>query len=168
MDLKRIEELLDKYYNGETTLAEEKVLKDFFNQESVPAKLKEQQMQFRFYANAQTEGIGDPLEERLASIHKTKARIIPFFNYSNRFKAISAIAAGLLLIIGVSLLLVRDTLFNNKGNCGTYNVPMTAYVQTKRALLLVASKLNTGNRNLTKISKLNEMQNFLTKTNKAK
>lgn len=40
MEAKIIEKLLDKYWEGETTLAEERQLKDFFQQKEIPAHLK--------------------------------------------------------------------------------------------------------------------------------
>ena len=35
-----IEDLLEKYYNGETSLEEEKLLRKFFREESVPVHLQ--------------------------------------------------------------------------------------------------------------------------------
>ena len=39
MDYKYIEQLLERYWEGETTLQEEAILRTFFNQEDVPAGL---------------------------------------------------------------------------------------------------------------------------------
>ncbi|GAB3997900.1 hypothetical protein GCM10028807_44140 [Spirosoma daeguense] len=50
-----IEKLLEKYYDGETTLAEEKELRAFFQQETVPAHLQSHAAQFRYFANARSE-----------------------------------------------------------------------------------------------------------------
>jgi len=49
-----IEALLQKYYEGETSLAEEKLLQDFFQQEQeLPKHLKPHAAQFRLYAQQQ-------------------------------------------------------------------------------------------------------------------
>ena len=39
MDYKYIEQLLERYWEGETTLQEEAILRAFFSQEDVPAGL---------------------------------------------------------------------------------------------------------------------------------
>lgn len=39
LDYKYIEQLLEEYFNGETTVEEEKILRTFFCQESIPAHL---------------------------------------------------------------------------------------------------------------------------------
>jgi HEAT repeats len=57
MELEKIEALLEKYWEGETTLAEERQLKAFFNQADVPAHLKIFQSQFRFFSEAAEEKI---------------------------------------------------------------------------------------------------------------
>jgi hypothetical protein len=55
MELEKIEALLEKYWEGETTLAEERQLKAFFNQADVPAHLKIFQSQFRFFSESAQE-----------------------------------------------------------------------------------------------------------------
>ncbi len=39
MDLKRIKTLLEKYYSGETTLEEERILREYFSNETVDNEL---------------------------------------------------------------------------------------------------------------------------------
>lgn len=164
MDLKLVEALLDKYYNGETTLEEERSLRAFFSREEVPSHLKDEKIKFQFYCNALNESVDWAFEEKLVSGYTGTHKIMPFFN---RIRTAS-IAAGILLLAGVSLCLNKDTLFKKKNNYGTYDNPQIAYNQTKKALLLISDKLNKGNRNLSKISRLNEMDIFLTKIKKQK
>lgn len=47
-----IEKLLEKYYEGETSLQEEKQLRQFFQQETIPAHLQSHAAQFGYFANA--------------------------------------------------------------------------------------------------------------------
>jgi uncharacterized protein YoaH (UPF0181 family) len=50
----KIEELLQKYYEGETTVAEEKELQAFFNREAaIPEHLKQHAAPFQYYAKQQ-------------------------------------------------------------------------------------------------------------------
>ena len=48
MNIKEIEDLLEKYYEGETSLSDERSLKAFFMQMDVPDHLKPQQSVFLF------------------------------------------------------------------------------------------------------------------------
>lgn len=48
MNTERIEQLLDKYFEGESSLEEEKELREFFRQEEIPAHLKSYTDQFSY------------------------------------------------------------------------------------------------------------------------
>jgi hypothetical protein len=66
MNIKEIEELLEKYYEGETTLAEEKILRDFFISGNVPSELSVHKSQFLYFAEASVDEISDwDLEEKV-------------------------------------------------------------------------------------------------------
>ena len=69
MDYKYIEQLLDKYFQCQTTLEEEQILRAFFAQEEVPAHLQP----YRKLFNAQTwgknaESLGSDFDERIMQI----------------------------------------------------------------------------------------------------
>ena len=49
MDSKQIEQLLEKYWNTETSLEEEQQLRDFFRGENIPETLKETAELFRYF-----------------------------------------------------------------------------------------------------------------------
>jgi len=48
MELARIEELIEKYFQGDTTLAEEKQLKQYFSTETVAAHLEHYKPLFNY------------------------------------------------------------------------------------------------------------------------
>ena len=52
MKATEIERLIEKYFEGETTVSEEKILKDYFQQAEIPAHLQQYQSQFVFFAKA--------------------------------------------------------------------------------------------------------------------
>ena len=102
MDYKYIEQLLERYWEGETTLQEEAILRTFFNQEDVPAGL----MKYKsfFECGLQEETLGDDFDARiLDSIgedeKEPKAKVV---SWSSRlmplFKAAAVVA--ILLTIG--------------------------------------------------------------------
>ena len=68
MDYKYIEQLLDRYFNAETTVQEEQILKTFFAQsaEDMPQELK--QYAPLFTALDEKEVLGDDFDERVLSM----------------------------------------------------------------------------------------------------
>jgi hypothetical protein len=157
MDWKFIEELLDKYYNGETTLEEEKILTDFFRTGNVPAHLKHEKMLFGVYETSSLEVPDVLTDEQIMAGIANRKRTIPALHFRSRIKILSAIAAGVLLVLGLTFFLKTD-FFSTKKNYGTYDDPQIAYAQTKKALMLISGKLSKGSTSLSKISKFTEMQ----------
>ncbi|GAB3964582.1 hypothetical protein GCM10028806_02320 [Spirosoma terrae] len=62
-----IEKLLEKYYEGETTLAEEKLLRQFFQQEDVPVHLQSHAGPFRYFAEARDQHPSAVFNNRLVA-----------------------------------------------------------------------------------------------------
>ena len=59
MDYKHIDELLQKYWNAETSLEEEQQLKTFFATEPVPEQFKETATLFRYFETQKNVGLPD-------------------------------------------------------------------------------------------------------------
>ena len=55
MELANIEKLIEKYENAETSLQEEQVLTEYFQQDSVPAHLLEYKALFNYFNESSTE-----------------------------------------------------------------------------------------------------------------
>jgi hypothetical protein len=55
MELANIEKLLEKYENGETTIAEEKALKTYFSSADVAPHLTEYKILFRYFSTCKNE-----------------------------------------------------------------------------------------------------------------
>lgn len=91
-----INALLERYYNGETTLDEEKQLRQFFQQDTVPAHLKAHAEPFRYFAEARNQHPSLAFTTRLAAkLNPPKA------NSFNRFTS-----WGLRLAASVTLLVM--------------------------------------------------------------
>ena len=65
MNTREIEILLDKYFEGESTLADEKALKDFFNSGNVPGHLKEYNGIFGYFEIEKLEKPDPDFEEKI-------------------------------------------------------------------------------------------------------
>ena len=99
MDYKYIEQLLERYWEGETTLQEEAILRTFFNQEDVPAGL----MKYKsfFECGLQEETLGDDFDARILSSigqEESKVKMISLSRLKPLFKAAAVVA--ILLTIG--------------------------------------------------------------------
>lgn len=90
-----IEQLLEKYYEGETTLAEEKQLRAFFQQETIPAHLQSHAAQFRYFADARQEHPSLGFNHRLAKKLLTPER--SFWLSAPRWQAAASV---LILLVG--------------------------------------------------------------------
>jgi len=103
-DNTEIEKLLQKYYEGATTVAEEKQLQDFFNREQLlPEALKPHAAQFRFYARQQENQMDkfladDWLFEKIEEQAPQKGRQL-FFPVL-KAAAYWRVAASILLVVG--------------------------------------------------------------------
>jgi hypothetical protein len=123
MVLDKIEQLLEKYDNGETTLQEEQQLKDYFSQETVAPHLEVYQPMFTYFLHTQQEQF-------------TKAIPLKPKKTNNLYKWIS-VAAIAVLMFGIYI--TSDT--QGKGMTPEQEL---AYNQTKEAFNLLASNFNKG------------------------
>ncbi|GAB3925851.1 HEAT repeat domain-containing protein [Larkinella terrae] len=89
-----IEKLLEKYYAGESTLEEEKQLRDFFQGPSVPAHLASQAGPFRYYAEARAEQPSLTVNKRLTDQLSSESRVRSLTTWSLRIAASVALLAG--------------------------------------------------------------------------
>lgn len=154
METKRIAELLDKYYRGETTLEEERQLKGFFQQEEVPEELQAAKDVFLLYTGLAQQPVDLPegLEERLsASIgrwQQESQRRRPWLRPSIRRWSMG-IAASLLIAAGMGIYLQKS----EPKQHDTFTNPALAYQETQRALQLFATALQKGEAQMAKAEK---------------
>jgi hypothetical protein len=99
MDYKYIEQLLERYFQCETTLKEEEILRSFFSQDDVPVWLAEYKALFD-YESMREQALGDEFDERiLALIEKespVKARVLTM---TQRLKPLFKAAAVIAIIL---------------------------------------------------------------------
>ena len=67
MDYKYIEQLLERYWQGETSLQEETILRSFFSQQDIPAALQQYQPLF-VYEQQKDEPLGDDFDARMMAM----------------------------------------------------------------------------------------------------
>lgn len=130
-DYSHIEALLERYYDAQTSEAEEQRLKDFFLHEEVPAHL---QAEKEMFLQLQATDVPEGLEERLSqSIDRWGKK-----HRTLRLQWIGSIAASLLLLFGAGWYLQEPP---RKDTCAT---PEEAYIEAQKALVLFSTALNKG------------------------
>jgi len=71
MDYKYIEQLLERYWNCETSLEEEQILRSFFRQKEVPAHLLRYKAMFAYQEIEKERGLGSDFDAKvLARVEK--------------------------------------------------------------------------------------------------
>jgi len=153
MNLQEINRLLEKFFNGETSLEEEKQLRSFFSSREVPPKWQGMAEYFSFLREERTLNLGQPdfdsrLEESLA-----ESRISRLFDLRRPWIYWAAgVAASILILVAV---FVKFDPFSGKIS-DTYDNPEVAYVQAKKILMFVSTQLNKGTENLDQINKFDD------------
>ena len=142
MELSKIEKLLERYDEGQTSLAEEKLLRDYFLSNKVPPHLSSYKLIFMYSANQKEQG----LEET------------PKINSSKSTFAWTSIAA--ILVVALGLYFYNDssgTLSQN--DLGTISDEELALQKTKETLNMVSQFMNEGTADLVYLKEFNNTKN---------
>lgn len=147
MNTKEIESLLEKFYEGNTTLHEERILREFFTGKDVPDYLKSHQGQFTYAHDLQKhEMVNDVLEKELFAKFEQEqepSRVVSMRPHRSKLGFIFGIAASILLLVGLFATL-RNDFFKSESTLAVGTDPAAAYNDVHEALLLVSGNLNSG------------------------
>lgn len=88
-----IEKLLDKYYEGETTLEEERELRDFFQRDDIPPHLQLHAEPFRYFTKSRTQQPSAGTSYRIVTRLNAQRKVRPLISWGMR------IAAGVTLLL---------------------------------------------------------------------
>ncbi len=129
MEFNKMEALLEKYFEGETSITEENELKNYFSSSNVAPHLEHYKPLFGYFAEAKKENF----EKDLPLISKKKKI------------AWLSIAASIAVLLGVGTYVYFNT-NEVKGNneLGTYENPKEALEATQKALAMLSSNVNAG------------------------
>ncbi len=151
--------LLEKYWEGETSVAEEISLKQYFNGAEVAERFKEFTPLFAYYAAAKEMTLDKGFDEKILE-KISEARVIPLKKRSWLSNGLK-IAASVLLLITAGYFFNKNQQASNQSMAekGEINDPKLALQEVKRALAMVSRKMNTGNSHIKALSKLEAASN---------
>lgn len=163
MDLKNREELLQKYWNCETTLEEEKQLREYFGGNNIPDQWKETAALFRYFEETKKKSLNDLAFESqvMRKVHGPKRSKVAKLVYNTM-----RIAAGLAVVIAATWFVrreVRETI--PQAVVDTYDDPQLAFEETKKALLMISKSFGTAEEHTRKINMFNEAQEEIQRSN---
>lgn len=146
MALNNIEQVLEKYFEGETSIAEEKTLREYFNSENVAPHLEPHKSLFTYYLHAQKDKLN-------------KATHLPS---KNNFKTIGiGVAASLFLIIGI--ITFWDKPSEKQEDLGSFEDPEIAFIETQKALAMLSKNVNVGIQSMEYINEYEESKKIIFK-----
>lgn len=155
-------DLLDKYWAGETSLQEEQELRDYFASNAVaPEHLLYRDLFTTFSQENKDEIIDFDAFAKVKLPETEESKEEQLFN-KKTWKGL-AIAAGFSLLIAVGAGYQQD---QAQPDLGTYESPEQAYAATMEALELVSKKFNNGRENLAPAAQVNEKTTQIFKLNK--
>lgn len=142
MELFKIEKLIEKYLNAETTLQEEEILKKYFSQDDIPLHLKEYKYLFNYFSNS-----------KLDKVNKTIS--LPKKQYYLHWLSIAAV-----FVLMVSIFSIYQKNISEKEEA------RLAFMETQKALNLISYNLNKGNRAVAQLKTFENTQNRIFINNK--
>lgn len=151
MDLQKIKILLDKYYKGETSLEEERILKEYFGQQN-PSDKDIADKQILNYFNSDKIAVPANFNQEINTIienewkRDTKRRFIRIVKWSSSVAAVFIIAVGILILTKDKPPLYTDT----------YKTTDEAYLETKKVLLYISNTMNNKTAGIKYLSNFND------------
>lgn len=146
MELINIEKLIEKYFEGTTSLQEETELRQFFTKQQVPVHLQDYQDLFGYFEAKSNELYNKP--------------ILPVKKAKISYKWLS-IAASVALLIGVFTLKP----FTDKPS---QEELLANYQSAQQALDLISKSLNKGTYAMAQLKKFDETKDIIFKNNNDK
>jgi hypothetical protein len=129
MELDKIEALLEKYFEGETTIAEENELKTYFSSAAVAPQLQQYQPLFGYFASEKNQHF-----EPKRKLQQSKERQIAWIS----------IAASVVVLMGVGIYTFTNSSDPTNQELGTYDNPEEAFKETQKALAMLSNNVNVG------------------------
>ena len=148
MDCKYIEQLLERYWQCETSLEEEAKLRSFFSQEEVPAHLLQYKDLFVYQQVQQEISLGEDFDARILAMVEAPVVKAKRLTLAGRFMPLLKAAAVITLMFSLGNV-AQHTFFagealdyNYDSYTDTYDDPEVAYKEVSSALIMLSEGIN--------------------------
>lgn len=160
MEREQISALLEKYWNGETSLEEERIIKEYFSNNEVPEEWHEEAGFFRFL-NHQQERVSLKDEEILMHLNAVEPKKSLKPTIVSLWIRNAGKVAAVITILAVAVIFIREDYILKKDQMDpvlsdTFEDPQKAFEETKKALMLVSQQFGKGRKHAQKIKVLDE------------
>ena len=156
MDSKQIGELVEKYWNCETSLEEEKQLRDFFQGPNVPVELQPTAELFRYLEIEKSKGLNENFDQHVTKkFQKRREGKVISLNFQN----LSRIAAGILVVVAATFFIRQEIRKSYpKELQDTYSDPQMAFEETKKALMMISGSFGKAKKETEKMKMFNDAE----------
>lgn len=144
MESHNIKQLLEKYFEGETSIQEEKELKHYFSSDNVAPELLQYQSMFGYFSKEK----------------KTQSQREIILTKKTNKKGFW-MAASVVILLGIGVTFLNQPV--QPEDLGTFDSPEIALEETQKALSLIAENLNRGKQKIQYIQEYENTKNFIFK-----
>jgi hypothetical protein len=162
MDSSKLQQLLQQYWSGETTLEEEHLLKEYFQHGDVPDELSEVAAMFRYFEQTKKNALNDVTFDRTL-IDKVSGKPKQGIMRNLVFNSMR-IAAGVVVVVAATWFIRKEIRQSTPQEVvDTYDDPKLAFEETKKALMMIGKSFGTAEKEAQKINLFNEAQEEIQK-----
>ena len=151
MELDKIEILIEKYFQGETSIAEENDLKKYFSSSDVAQHLEQYTPIFGYFSQAKSQLFTQEIP--LLSKSRSKRNVAWF-----------SIAASVVVLLSIgTFTYFKYANANANQDLGTYKSPELALQETQKALAMLSNQVNVGAESVQYIEEYNNAKSIIFK-----
>lgn len=148
MDLKKLEILTNKYIAGESSLNEEKDLRELVRNAGNSLPDEYRYLEYTFYFIETEKYIEHPQGSEIRNLSENPKR---------KIRSLIAIAASMMLLLSIGISLNKPTYVTQQLAKISNAQEKQIYIQTKEALLIVAQNLKRGENEINNLAKINQV-----------
>ena len=152
MELDKIETLIEKYFEGETSIAEENELKKYFSSSDVAQHLEQYQPIFGYFSQAKSQ------------LFAQEISVLPKSGDKKRNVVWLSIAASIVVLLSIgTFTFFKHDKANANEDLGTYKSPELALQETQKALAMLSNQVNVGVESVQYIEEFNNSKSIIFK-----
>ena len=159
MALDRIEILLEKYFEAETSIAEEQELKDYFNSSDVAPLLEQYKPLFDYALQAKQVQFSFAPFGFQSQVQAT----IPLNTIKHKSAVWFSVAASVVVLLGIGLFTFNHYNQQKSKDYGTYSDPEIAFRETQKALAMISKCVNKGIGSMNYLNEFEQSKNRIFK-----